>query len=108
MFCVTSDCICISSVFQKDYAFSLWAVMERFGQRGFMDELDGSKIHRLANVMTLDHFLHTQFDRLALWLEADDVGRDKRCGYQDNPNFADATPCLPRLLDRQRYNTRPS
>lgn len=60
-------------IFQKDYTSSMWAVMEQFGQQGFRDELDGSKIHRLANIMTLDHFLHTQFDRLALWLEADEV-----------------------------------
>jgi hypothetical protein len=47
--------------------------MERFGQQGFMDELNGPKIHRLANILTLDIYLHTHFDRLALWLEADDV-----------------------------------
>ena len=58
--------------------------MERFGQRGFMDVLDGPKIHRLANIMTLDHFLHVHFDRLELWLEADDVCQDKTCGYTDD------------------------
>jgi hypothetical protein len=58
--------------------------MERFGQRGFMDELDGPKIHRLANIMTLDHFLRIHFDRLELWLEADDVSQDKTCGYTDD------------------------
>jgi hypothetical protein len=83
--------------------------MERLGQQEFVDELDGSKIHRLANIMTLDRFFHTQFNRLSLWLGADEVSRDsKRCGYQDNLNFADATPCLPHLLIRQRFNTRPS
>ena len=50
----------------------LWAVME-FGQQGITDKLDSSKIHRLANILTLDHCRHTQFDRLALWLEADDI-----------------------------------
>jgi hypothetical protein len=51
----------------------MWAVMERFGQPGFRDELDGSKIHRLTNILTLEQFIHTQFDKLALWLEADAV-----------------------------------
>jgi hypothetical protein len=62
-----------SFVFERDYASSISTVMERFGQRGFMDELDGSNIHRLANIMTLDHLHHTSFDNLSLWLEPDDV-----------------------------------
>ena len=102
MFCVASDCV--SSVFEKDYASSLRALKEEFGRQTFTDELDVSKIHRL-DILTLDHFLHTQFDRLTLWLEADDVSRDKRYRYQDNPNFADATSCLPHLLNRRQYET---
>lgn len=58
--------------------------MERFGQRGFKDELNGPKIHRLANILTLEVNLHTHFDRLALWLEADDVSSDYSCGFYDN------------------------
>lgn len=58
--------------------------MERFGQNGFRDELDGSKIHRLSNILTLDHRLHTFFDKLTLWLEGDDVSRDETCeSYSD-------------------------
>jgi hypothetical protein len=68
----------ICYVCQMDCASSLWAAMERLGQRGFRDELDGSKIHPLGNIMTLHHDLHTHFNRLALWLEADDVSRDER------------------------------
>lgn len=60
---------------QMDYASS---VMERLGQRGFREELDGSKIHRLGNIMTLHHDLHAHFNRLELWLEADDVSRDEK------------------------------
>ena len=55
---------------QRDYASSVWAVMERFGQvNGFL-ELNGPDIHRLENVMTMDPSMHTFFDCLALWLEA--------------------------------------
>ena len=43
------------------------------GQPGFMDELDDSKIHRVANILTLEQYLHTKFDKLALWLEGEAV-----------------------------------
>jgi hypothetical protein len=59
---------------QMVYAAGIWAVMDRFGQSSFEDELDGVKIHRLSNILTLDVSLHTYFDRLNLWLEADPVG----------------------------------
>jgi hypothetical protein len=34
------------------------------------EELNGEKIHRLENVMTLRSDLHWLFDTLGLWLEA--------------------------------------
>jgi hypothetical protein len=44
--------------------------MERFGQvNGFL-ELNGAKIHRLENVMTMTLDLHASFDALEIWLEA--------------------------------------
>ena len=55
---------------QLDYAASVWAVMERFGQvNGFL-ELNGPNIHRLENVITMEIGFHTLFDRLTIWLEA--------------------------------------
>ena len=86
---------CISHpplIFQMEYASSMWAMMKQFGQPGFMDELDGSKIHRLANILTLEQFLHTQFDRLALWLEADVVSPNQRCGYHNDPKLCRHNP----------------
>jgi hypothetical protein len=56
-------------------------MMERFGQPRFRD-VGGSKIHRLANI--LEQFLHTQFDKLALWLETDGVSPNKSLGYHDD------------------------
>ncbi len=35
-----------------------------------MNELDGARIHRLENILTLSPSLHDFFDQLALWLEA--------------------------------------
>ena len=77
---------CISHprlIFQMEYASSMWAVMERFGQPGFRDE----KIHRLADIHTLEQFLRTQFDKLALWLEADVVSPNERCGCHNDPKL---------------------
>jgi hypothetical protein len=66
-------------LFKREYASSVWDIMERFGQSGFRDELDGPKIHRLTNILTLEHHLHTLFNKLSLWLEADDVRHDATC-----------------------------
>ena len=42
----------------------MWAVMERFGQNNLPEELNGSKIHRLENVMTVAGDFQTHFDQL--------------------------------------------
>ena len=55
---------------QLNYAASAWAVMMRMGGVLGYDELNGEKIHRLENVMTLRTDLHGMFDTLLLWLEA--------------------------------------
>jgi hypothetical protein len=41
--------------------------MERFGQGNLPDELNGSKIHRLENVMTVDGDFQFYFDQLKVW-----------------------------------------
>ena len=43
--------------------------MERFGSKETFNELNGSGIHRLENILTLDHYLHRLFDTLQLWFE---------------------------------------
>jgi hypothetical protein len=45
----------------------MWAVMNRFGHEKLLDELNGLKIHRLENVMTVGHTFHTLFDQLQIW-----------------------------------------
>ena len=47
----------------------MWAVLERFGYKAAFEELNGSGIHCLKNVITLDHNVHFFFDTLQLWLE---------------------------------------
>jgi len=58
---------------QYEYAASVWAFIERFGGLLITDELNGADIRRLENIITMDVNLHTKFDRLAIWLEADSV-----------------------------------
>ena len=71
--------------------------MERFGQNEFRDELDGTKIHRLTNILTLDHLLHTLFNKLLLWLETDDVRHDATCDSCHDPVASQTLPHTYRL-----------
>jgi len=51
------------------YGADAWAVLQRFGYVEFFTELNGTGIHRLSNVMTLDSGWHDKFDTLQLWFE---------------------------------------
>ncbi|KXN83403.1 hypothetical protein AN958_01476 [Leucoagaricus sp. SymC.cos] len=55
---------------KREYAATMWAVMHRFGYEELPDELNGSKVHRLENVMTLVPGFHMDFDRLDIWFVA--------------------------------------
>jgi hypothetical protein len=54
---------------QLDYAASVWAVLDRFGYKELLKELNGTKIHRLENILTLSLEVHELFDTLKLWFE---------------------------------------
>jgi hypothetical protein len=41
--------------------------MMRFGYGTLPEDLNGSKVHRLENVMTLEKNMHESFDRLYIW-----------------------------------------
>ena len=41
--------------------------MNRFGHEELPDELNGSNVHRLENVMTMVLGFHTFFDQLEIW-----------------------------------------
>jgi hypothetical protein len=45
----------------------MWAVMHPFVHENIPDELNGSKIHRLKNVMTLVPQFHSLFDKFKFW-----------------------------------------
>ena len=45
-------------------------MLNRFGYTTIEQELAGANIHRLENVLTLAHPLHTAFDHLYLWFDA--------------------------------------
>lgn len=44
--------------------------MESFGNIHVLNELNGDKINRLENILTLRSEFHFAFDCLALWFEA--------------------------------------
>ncbi|KZT06607.1 uncharacterized protein LAESUDRAFT_725698 [Laetiporus sulphureus 93-53] len=52
-----------------DYAAGVWTVLDMFGYREIREELEGSKIHRLENIMTLTTDIHDMMDCLELWFE---------------------------------------
>ncbi|THH20036.1 hypothetical protein EW146_g1228 [Bondarzewia mesenterica] len=55
---------------KREYAASVWAVMERFGQAFVTEELNSPDIHRLQNILTMEASKHEMFDSLQLWLES--------------------------------------
>ncbi|KDQ54715.1 hypothetical protein JAAARDRAFT_402182 [Jaapia argillacea MUCL 33604] len=58
---------------KHEYAASVWAVMVRYGNVLVVDDLNGSDINRLENVMTLASDKHYMFDSLWIWLESTGV-----------------------------------
>lgn len=46
----------------------MWVAMERYGYAQLPEELNGSKNHRLENVMTLSPQALADFGRLGAWL----------------------------------------
>jgi hypothetical protein len=52
------------------FAVMAWTVMKWFGGIKVEDELNGSQIHQLENIITMDSNIHKSFDNLQLWLEA--------------------------------------
>ena len=45
-------------------------MMDRFGYKKILEELNGLNIHRLENILTLDINVHTGFDALEIWFES--------------------------------------
>lgn len=54
---------------KRDSAATIWAFMDRF-DKALSDELNGLKVHRLENVMTLTHAFLFLFDQLKIWFAA--------------------------------------
>ena len=49
----------------------MWATLQRFSSiPGYIhDELNGNRINRLENIITLDLALHAAFDELLVWFK---------------------------------------
>ena len=53
---------------------TLWTILKRFGYEDVYDELKdddlpGTRIHRLENILTLDASCRHLFDEMLLWFE---------------------------------------
>ncbi|KAJ7109804.1 hypothetical protein C8R44DRAFT_743178 [Mycena epipterygia] len=48
---------------------TMWTMLKIFGSQQVIDELGGTDIHRLENVITVDVATHDQIDLLQLWFE---------------------------------------
>ncbi|KAH8919308.1 hypothetical protein BT69DRAFT_1284910 [Atractiella rhizophila] len=68
---------------KRNHAANAWAVMDRFGLSEIRRELEGQKIHRLSNILTLDSALHDLFDNLQLWLQPTAESNVYNIGAQD-------------------------
>ncbi|KAF9011275.1 hypothetical protein BDQ17DRAFT_1420670 [Cyathus striatus] len=55
------------------FASTVWAILKAFGYKTIDEELNGVKIHRLENILTLNIDVHSAFDSLQIWLEATNV-----------------------------------
>lgn len=53
---------------KRDYSATMWAIMSRFGYKTLPEDLNGPKVHRLENVMTMEIRFHYLFDQLMIWL----------------------------------------
>lgn len=66
------------------YATSVWAVLDRFGYSALREELNGSSVNRLENVITLEPSLHSFFDSLQIWFtETEEPDRYKLAATRD-------------------------
>ena len=59
----------------------MWSIIEGFGNIDVLAELDGAKMHRLSNGLTLNVDVHLVFDNLKLWFEEVPVSNIKRFSF---------------------------
>ncbi|KAI5887893.1 uncharacterized protein SCHCODRAFT_02680820 [Schizophyllum commune H4-8] len=65
--------------YKKAWAASVWGILECFGHGKLREELQGSSMHRLENVMSMCHDWHVYFDELDMWLEHVEDHRYRVC-----------------------------
>ena len=53
----------------EHHVASVWTILDQFGYPDLLDELSGTKIHRLDNLMMLTFSIHRMFDAMHLWFE---------------------------------------
>ncbi|KAH6904803.1 hypothetical protein BKA70DRAFT_1565470 [Coprinopsis sp. MPI-PUGE-AT-0042] len=63
---------------KRDWSSSVRAIIKCVGGVDVLNELDGARVHRLKNILTLDMRSNDFFDRLMLWFEPDPFYADNR------------------------------
>ncbi|KAJ6503237.1 hypothetical protein C8R47DRAFT_1007238 [Mycena vitilis] len=67
------ECGCVPGAqtqVQINQSSTMWTMISTFGSPALVDELRGMDIHRLENVLTINHDDHDSIDKLLLWFEA--------------------------------------
>ncbi|KIJ41276.1 hypothetical protein M422DRAFT_84372, partial [Sphaerobolus stellatus SS14] len=62
---------------------SIWAILQRFGYQELPEELNGSNIHCLENVITMELNVHEYFDNLDIWLTSTDKSNKYKLESKD-------------------------
>ena len=65
----TKKCKTLGQLFESLYVVMAWAIMQGFEGAKVQNELNGRKIHQLANIITMNGDYRTFFDDLQVWLE---------------------------------------
>lgn len=74
---------------QMEYAGIAWNLVLSYGGIDFRNELNGLRMNRLENGLTLARDLHGAFDQLDLWFEAVPVSTATLREVTKNPDFSE-------------------
>ncbi|KAI4522327.1 hypothetical protein K523DRAFT_336135 [Schizophyllum commune Tattone D] len=73
--------------YKKAWAASVWGILECFGHGELREELQGSSVHRLENVMSMNQDWHNYFDVLEMWLDHVEGHRYRVCVRKERRGF---------------------
>ncbi|KAG6371357.1 hypothetical protein JVT61DRAFT_9560 [Boletus reticuloceps] len=51
------------------HSVGVWTILSMFTNINIIRDFSGNRIHRLENIISMNHYCHTLFDNLCLWLK---------------------------------------